>query len=106
MTELNFSFYYNKGDREQNSVNSATFLFLTQKRFFIVVKNVYICEHSLNLIELKTSFLIAFYIYRVTFLVLITFLFLAKFSQLSSVSELTGQLINVAELIEIIMLLS
>ena len=46
---------------------------------------------------LKTYFLIAFYIYRVTFLVLITLVRQkAKFGQLSNVSELSDQLINVA----------
>ena len=45
--------------------------------------------------------------YRVTFLVLITLVRQkAKFGQLSNVSELSDQLMNVAELIEIIMLLS
>ena len=56
---------------------------------------------------IKNIFLIAFYIYRVTFLVLIILVRQkAKFGQLSNVSELSDQLINVAELIEIIMLLS
>ena len=77
------------------------------KTFFNCCKNVYISEYSLTLIQLKTTFLIAFYIYGDTFLVLITLVRQkAKFSQLSNVSQLTGHLINVAELIEIIMLLS
>ena len=65
-------------------------------------KGVQILSQS-NLI--KNNFLPAFYIYRVTFLVLITLLrHKAKLSQLSNVSHLTGQLINVVELTEIIML--
>ena len=56
---------------------------------------------------IKNIFLIAFYIYRVTFFVLIILVRQkAKFGTLGNVSELSDQLINVAELIEIIMLLS
>ena len=85
---------------------SKVFVFNSETLFYCC-KNVYISEYSLNLIYLKTTVSIVFYIYRVTFLVLITLVRQkAKFSQLSNVSELTGQLINVVELIEIIMLLS
>ena len=71
---------------------------------FYCCEDIYISEYSLNLIYLKTTFLTTFYIYRVTFLVLITLVRQkAKFSQLSNV---TGQLIDVVQLTEMIMLLN
>ena len=85
---------------------SNVFVF-NSERFFYCCKNVYISEYSVDLIQVKTTFLIAFYIYRYTFLVLITLVRQkATLRQLNNVSELTGQLMNVAKLIEIIMLLS